>query len=284
MRTKLVQFTLMIASIILLCSWGEKGHQKINSSASKFFPCRLNRYKGWTEVLTQHGSEADNRKRYDPTEGIKHYIDIDAYTDFMETHKIIEGKDAAFNKYGIDFIKKNGTLPWVTDSTYKVLVRQFKAKDWEKVVLTASDLGHYVGDGHMPLHLTLNYDGKLSGQSGIHSRYESKMINKYIDSVTVKRSHIHRVHDVSRFVFDYMYYNYQYKDSLLNADKAAFEIANHEYNDSYYQSLWSRTKGFTEKMITGSSKSLAELIRMAWIEAGRPRMPRHIEVKEINHN
>jgi len=58
---------------------------------------------------------------------------------------------------------KNGTLPWVTDSTYHVLVRQFKSKEWSKAVLTAADLGHYVGDGHIPLHLTTNYDGKEQG-------------------------------------------------------------------------------------------------------------------------
>ena len=88
------------------------------------------------------------------------------------------------------FIKKNGTLPWVTDSVYQILVIQFKAKDWSKVLLTSADLGHYVGDGHMPLHLTTNYDGKFTGQSGIHSRYESKMIDQYNESITVVPSQI----------------------------------------------------------------------------------------------
>ncbi len=283
MGLKVLRFTVMLASVILLCSWGEQGHKKINSSTSRFFPHRLNRYKGWTEVLSLHGSEADNRRKTDPTEGIKHYIDIDSYTDFVGTHKIVEGEAEAFNKYGKEFVMKNGTLPWVTDSTYNVLVKQFKARDWERVLLTAADLGHYIGDGHMPLHLTVNYDGKLSGQSGIHGRYESMMINRYVDSVAVKRSGIHRVKDVMHYVFDYMYYNYQYKDSLLNADKLAFEKAGHDYNDLYYQLLWSSTNDFTVEMITGSAKSLAELVRSAWIEAGRPRIPRHIEVREINH-
>ena len=283
MRLNVLRFTIMLASVLLLCSWGEKGHQKINGSTARFFPHRLNRFKGWTEVLTLHGSEADNRRKTDATEGIKHYIDIDAYTDFVETHKIVEGENDAFSKYGKDFVMKNGTLPWVTDSTYHILVKHFKAKDWEKVLLTAADLGHYVGDGHMPLHLTVNYDGQLSGQKGIHGRYESRMINMYIDSLEVKRTRIHRVKDVRRYVFDYMYYNYRYKDSLLNADKLAFEKSSHDYNDLYYQVLWSSTKYFTVEMITGSSKALAELIRSAWIEAGRPRIPRHIDVREINH-
>lgn len=278
MEIKITRTLMMMALIILLCSWGEKGHQKINGSASQFFPAKLNNYKGWSEKLSEHGSDADNRKKNDRTEGVKHYIDIDAYQDFVEKHQIVESKDDAFNKYGKDFIMKNGTLPWVTDSTYKVLVLQFRSKEWAKAVLTAADLGHYVGDGHMPLHLTLNYDGKLTGQAGIHSRYESKMINQYVDQITVNRSRTRKINNVSRYVFDYIYDNYQYKDSLLNADKAAYEKANHEYNDLYYQTLWSQTQKFTNKLIAGSSKSLAELIRMAWIEAGRPPLPREINI------
>ena len=277
---KFANAVTLFALLILLCSWGEKGHQKINGSTSQSFPARLNRYKGWTEKLTEHGSDPDNRRKTDPTEGVKHYIDIDAYQDFIETHKIVEGKEEAFNKYGKEFIMKNGTLPWVTDSTYQVLVKQFKAKEWTKVVLTAADLGHYVGDGHMPLHLTTNYDGQLTGQKGIHSRYESKMLNLNIDSITVKRSHLHKVKNVSRYVFDYMYHNYQYKDSLLKMDMASFEASNHEYNDLYYQTLWRRLNDVTSVLITDSSKATVELIRTAWIEAGRPRMPREIKFEE----
>ncbi len=284
MKIRIARTFMMMTLIVFLCSWGEKGHQKINGSAPQFFPAGLNNFKGWSDKLSEHSSDADNRKKNDRTEGVKHYIDIDAYKDFVEKHRIIEGKDEAFNQYGKDFVMKNGTLPWVTDSTYHALVQQFKSKEWAKAVLTAADLGHYVGDGHMPLHLTLNYDGKFTDQTGIHSRYESKMINKYNDEITINRSHTRKISNVSRYVFDYIYSNYQYKDSLLNADKFAYEKANHEYNDLYYETLWNQTKGFTNKMIAGSSKSLAELIRMAWIEAGRPRLPRNIAFDETPQN
>jgi hypothetical protein len=284
MKIRIFQTFMMMSLIILLCSWGDKGHQKINGSAPKFFPARLNHYKGWAVKLSEHGSDADNRKKDDRTEAVKHYIDIDAYKDFVEMHKITEDKASAYNLYGSKFILKNGTLPWVTDSTYHVLVQQFRSKEWTKVVLTAADLGHYVGDGHMPLHLTLNYDGKFTDQSGIHSRYESKMINKYVDEITVKRSKTHKINDVNRYVFDYIYDNYQYKDSLLNADEFAFEKANHEYSDMYYATLWNKTQGFTKRLIAGSSKSLAELIRMAWVEAGKPRIPRNITFQESPQN
>ena len=274
---KFVTYITMIAAMLLLCSWGEKGHQKINSASAHYLPARLKRYKGWSEKLSAHGSDADNRKRFYQTEGIKHYIDIDDYQEFNETGKIVEGKQEAIDKYGIDYMKKNGTLPWATDSTYHALVDQYRTRQWNKVILTAADLGHYVGDGYMPLHLTINYDGKNTGQTGIHSRYESKMINKYVDSISVKRSRLHKIKDTNRFIFTYIYDNYQYKDSLLNADKFAFEAAGHAYNDLYYQILWNKTKGFTAKMIGNASKSVEELIRAAWIEAGRPKIPKVIE-------
>lgn len=283
MKDYIMRTLMMLALIVLLCSWGEKGHQKINGYAPRFFPARLNHFKGWSEKLSEHGSDADNRKKNDRTEGVKHYIDIDAYKDFVEKHKITEAKDEAFTQYGKDFIMKNGTLPWVTDSTYHALVKQFKSKEWAKAVLTAADLGHYVGDGHMPLHLTLNYDGKLTDQTGIHSRYESKMINRYVDQITIKRSRARKVKNVNRYVFDYIYSNYQYKDSLLNADKLAFEKANREYNDVYYLALWNQTHGFTNKMMEGSSKALAVLIKSAWIEAKRPRLPRKISFEGLQN-
>jgi len=237
MKKKIAKYFLMFTLLLLLGSWGEKGHQKINGSPSQLFRARLNRFNGWSDKLVEHGSDPDNRRRTDPTEGIKHYIDIDAYQDFIETHKIVEGKEEAFNKYGKEFIMKNGTLPWVTDSTYQVLVKQFKAKEWTKAVLTTADLGHYVGDGHMPLHLTTNYDGQLTGQKNIHSRYESRMISLYFDSITVKRTRLHKVKNISRYIFDYMYFNYQYKDSLLKADLASFNASGHEYGTKCYQKV-----------------------------------------------
>ena len=284
MKQRFVSSGILVIMLFLLCSWGEKGHQKINSSTAQFFPEGLAIYKDWSAQLTEHGSDADNRKRYDPTEGIKHYIDIDAFAGFPEDLKIVEEHSAAFAKYGREFILKNGTLPWVTDSTYHALVSQFKSREWSKAVLTAADLGHYVGDGHMPLHITSNFDGKLTGQNGIHSRYESKMINRYVDSIRVNSSAIQKVNNVRRYIFQYIYDNYRYKDSLLIADKVAFEKADNQYNDLYYQLLWKQTKGFTEKLIADSSKSLAELITMAWIEAGKPNLPSIIQVEKVPQN
>ena len=41
----------------------------------------------------------------------------------------------------------------------------------------SSIVSHYVSDGHVPFHAALNYDGQLTGQTGIHSRFEAELFD-----------------------------------------------------------------------------------------------------------
>jgi hypothetical protein len=273
MNSNLIRYSVLFVLFVSLCSWGDKAHRKINSSCVGFFPKEIQRLKAWAPILADHASDADFRKKSDKNEFVKHFIDIDIYDDFIQTHRITEGFAASCAKYGKEKVIKNGTLPWVTDSTYKALVQYFKTGNWNKAVLTAADLGHYVGDGFMPLHITANYDGQLTAQTGIHRRYEEKMIDRYIGQVQIKVSGIHKVKQVQPFIFSYLYANYTYVGILLKADSQAFEQAGKQYSAGYYETLWKKTNLFTEKLLEQSSKTLAELIYTAWIEAGRPAIP-----------
>jgi hypothetical protein len=276
MKLNIFRSCILIVLCISLASWGEKGHNKINSSSTSFFPNRIKNLKDWNAGLTEHASDPDKVRNGDRSEANRHFIDIDNFPDFVATHKIIEDQDAAKQAYTFAFMVKNGRLPWATDSTYKALVQNFKKKEWKNAMLTAAYLGHYVGDGHMPLHLTNNYDGKLTSQSGIHSRYESTMVSKFLTEINYKSSKVKKIKDVKTYIFNYIYDNYKYKDSLLMADKLAFTAAGNEYSDLYYQNLWKSTKGFTIKLLEDSSKSMAALIYTAWIEAGKPKIPLHV--------
>ena len=45
-------------------------------------------------------------------------------------------------------------------------------------MLYAAILAHYVADGHVPLHAVVNYDGQLTGQQGLHSRWEAELFER----------------------------------------------------------------------------------------------------------
>ncbi len=258
----------LVLSILLLAGWGRTGHLIINKSAVKFFPVEFN--FNWIQQLGDHASDADNRKSADPTEGPKHYIDIDSYQSFIDSNRIIQDYDSIVSAYGVSTVIDIGTLPWAIINTTDSLQAAFKREDYNKAVLIAADLGHYVGDAHMPLHITKNYNGQLSGQKGVHSRYESSMIDKYSSQISYSSDSISYVDNVSDYVFNMIYNNYKYVDSVLNADKEATTFAGNTNSDQYYQKLWGLSGNFTINLFKHASKSLAELIITAWINAGSP--------------
>ena len=276
MNSTLIRYFFLVALLVGLCSWGEKAHRKINSSCVEFFPKELNQLKAWAPILANHGSDADFRKKDDKNEFVKHFIDIDNYDDFNSKHRIEENFEKLCLKCGKAKVMKEGTLPWVTDSTYKALVQNFKSGNWSQAVLTAADLGHYVGDGFMPLHIAANYNGQLSGQEGIHRRYEEIMIDRHIENIQFKTSTCSKVENVQSYVFNYLYSNHSYVSSLLLADSQAYELAGRQYNENYYESLWAKSNLFTIKLLEESSKTLAGLIYSAWVEAGKPKIPANL--------
>ena len=55
------------------------------------------------------------------------------------------------------------------------LKKAFEEENLLQILKISSDIGHYVGDAHVPLHTTKNYNGQLTGQKGIHGFWESRL-------------------------------------------------------------------------------------------------------------
>jgi len=73
-----------------------------------------------------------------------------------------------------DDFSKEGILPYHMISMYYRLVQAFKDNDHEKILRLSAEYGHYIGDAHVPLHTTKNYNGQRSLQNLI------QMINKCV--------------------------------------------------------------------------------------------------------
>lgn len=272
MNSRLIRYCALIVILISLSSWSEKVHRKINTTSIEILPNGPKRLNQWSEFIGDHASDADFRKKSDKPEFVKHFIDIDNYNDFIKNHRIEENFEAACAKYGKDFVIKNGTLPWATDSTYQALVENFRMKNWNQTALTIADLGHYVADGFMPFHTTANYNGQITDQTGIHSRYEEVMIDPYIDDISLKETPDKKVDQVLSFVFDYLYANNIKIELILQADRDALMMSGGQYDESYYRFFWEKTKLLTIKQLRKATKTLATLIYTAWIEAGKPEI------------
>jgi len=250
--------------------WGGTGHSKISESSSLSYNQQMQDFLTWVDFITDHASDADYRKDTDPTEGPKHYIDIDNYNAFISTGQIPQTYDSVIALYGNSFVIDNGILPWATERTFDSLRNCMQRLDFAKAQIFAADLGHYVADGHMPMHITRNYNGQYSGNTGIHSRYESTMINGHISEILYPGYDAVLVNNVNQYIFDYLYQNYPYVDSVLIADDYAKTFSTNTSSTAYKDALWNKSKSFTIPLFQRASHALADLIYTAWVQAGSP--------------
>ena len=275
MKKVVIAVLLLILSLFIvqeIFGWGSVGHSIINRNSTKHFPSSMVGYASWSEFLAQHASDADYRKSSDPTESNKHYIDVDNYPEFF-TGNFPYSIDTLISRYGLDYVNQQGILPWATKATFDSLTAALQRRDWQRAKLLAADLGHYVADGHQPLHITRNYDGQYTGQRGIHSRYETQMINRFQSNITITPQSITYVNDQLDFIFNYLFEAYSYLNDLLRADSIAKSVAGNTNSETYYLTLWNYSQTFTKYLFQKASERLASLIYTAWINAGSPQLP-----------
>jgi len=268
---KVVLVLLLIAILPLnLSAWGDKGHKLITAHSLEFLKTKINLPDSIIKEIITRSVDPDNRKKQDPTEYPKHFIDIDFFPEYM-SGQIVLNRDELKSRYPDSVLVKQGYLPWATLDTYEKLVDAFKSGEKEKIVLYLADLSHYVADGHQPLHATINYNGQLTGQKGIHFRYEIEMVDAYLEEIIkgLVKFDIGAVEkkDLEYKIFDYINESNTYVELILSGDKFASKN-----KDKYFELLWNRTKYVTIESINSAAKALADIVNSAYIEAGNPEL------------
>lgn len=182
---------------------------------------------------------------------------------------------AALEKFGAAALKRLGTLPWRADEEFGNLRRAFEgfkrgsqygASD---AVLFASVASHYVQDAHQPFHASNNYDGQLSGQRGIHSRFERDLVEKFEARLNVAPAAPRAVSSARDAAFDALLASNRLVDPLLRADKEA--IGNRDvYDDAYFEAFFMKAKPMLEERLASAITATASLMLSAWEQAGKP--------------
>jgi hypothetical protein len=251
--------------------WGSNTHRFINRVSVYHLPGNMQLFIQDSSYFATHAPDADSRKVSSDTsmfaESPKHYLDIDEYPNF---HNLPRDFDTLIALYGWQRVKDNGTLPWATLWCLDSLTHQLTRGAWAQAYLTASDLGHYVGDAHQPLHATNNYDGGLTGNNGIHSRYESTMLSStyFLSQLRITPESVVYVPNKRDFIFEYIYHSNGLVDSIMHSDTYAKTQSGGQYNATYYNTLWARTGGLTLDQMQLGTKALASFWYTAWVDAG----------------
>jgi hypothetical protein len=186
--------------------------------------------------------------------------------------------DEAVVRYGRDFVLDNGTLPWRAQEIHDKLTEAFTQKatySRENIKFFSSVMSHYVADAHVPFHAAVNYDGQLTGQWGIHSRFETELFERYEASLTVKPGVLVPVSGARDFVFDTLLVSFPLVQPVLDADKAA--VAGRDaYDDQYFTLFFGKVRPILERRLSDAVTHVASMIAAAWERAGRPALPTEV--------
>jgi hypothetical protein len=182
---------------------------------------------------------------------------------------------AAIEKFGMGTVKRYGMLPWRASELFGHLRRTFEGFTrgsqygaTDTVVFSAA-LAHYVQDAHQPFHASINYDGQLTGNTGIHSRFERDLFEKFQSRLTINPAPPTPIVNPRDALFDTLLASYQLVDPILKADSEA--VAGKDlYDADYFEKLFSKTRPILERRLAEAITATAGAIMGAWEQAGRP--------------
>jgi hypothetical protein len=259
-------------------AWGFSGHKFITDRAIELLPSELRPFfQRYRTTIVEHSIDPDTYRTMGFTEEPpRHFVDMDAYGPFPFRDLPHDYKEAV-EKRGADFVTKNGTVPWRAEEIYNQLRDAFKqlstapyARD--NVKLFSAVLAHYVGDSFQPLHACLNYDGQLTNQQGIHSRFESELFDRYETRLRITPGPLATIPNAREFVFATLSDSFQQVETVLAADREAVK-GRTEYDDGYFSVLYEKAGPVMEQRMSGAITAVASLITSAWTDAGKPALP-----------
>jgi hypothetical protein len=253
--------------------WGGLGHRTIAGQYGASLPPGLSALRGQDAWVVTHVMDPDTRKSTVPAERYRHYIDIDAYPEYF-AGTLPHDRAELEARYGAAQVEQWGIVPWAIGEVVDSMTVAMAAGDWDRVRFWIADLCHYVGDLHQPLHCTLNYDGQLTGNHGIHYRYETRMLDLHAQGIVLDAGTATWLPDPVEAAFAIAGTSQQNKDAVLAADTEARAAAGGSITSgTYYAGLWSRTSGLTRARLSGAAQATASFVHTAWVNAGFPPVP-----------
>lgn len=268
--------------------WGFYGHKQINRLAVFTLPPEMiTFYKTHIEFVTEHAVDPDKRRYAAEGEAPRHYIDIDHYVEEGEDPFEVmprKWKDAV-EMYTEDTLQAYGIIPWHLDVMMGRLTRAFKEENLDRILRYSSDIGHYIGDSHVPLHTTENYNGQLTNQKGIHGFWESRLPELVSNEYDFFVGRAIYIKDPLDYAWETVEQSFRSVDSVLTIERELTkEFASDKkyvyenrgqmlvqtYSEEFSMAYHERLNGMVERRMKRAVLSIGSFWYTAWVNAGQP--------------
>jgi hypothetical protein len=258
-------------------AWGTEAHRYIMSRALDLLPAELKPFfEHYRAELVVRTVDPDTWRLMGWEDDPNHFVNfgLEELGPFPFA-ALPREYDAALQKFGADTMNRVGHLPWREAEMFGNMRRAFEGFATSSpyaasnVVLFAAAAAHYIQDAHQPLHASNNYDGQLTGNDGIHARFERDLFERFQSRLTINPAPPVSITNPRDTAFDILLASFKLVDSILAADKEA--VAGKDfYDDAYFEGLLTRVRPVLERRLTDSISATAGLIVGAWELAGKP--------------
>ncbi|MFY8020969.1 MAG: zinc dependent phospholipase C family protein [Bacteroidia bacterium] len=267
-------------------AWGFFAHQLINEKAVFCLPVELFPfYKKHILYIKEHAVDPDKRRYIVAEEAGRHFIDLDYYEKVSPIDTMPWTFKAACEKYTIDTINEYGIVPWHIQTMMNRLSEAFKNKNEALILKYSSELGHYVADAHVPLHNTMNYNGQMTEQHGIHGFFETRLPELFSSQYDLMIDRAIYLEQPLNFIWKGIEQGFSSLDSVFRFDKhlrlttpeskkMSFEqrgtqqvkVWSFEYAMAYHRLL----NNLVERRMRASIYAVSCYWYTAWVNGGQP--------------
>lgn len=205
--------------------------------------------------------------------------------------------------FAVDHLSEHGVLPYNLLHMQRRLTEAFYTRNAAAILRLSAEIGHYIGDAHVPLHTTKNYNGQLTDQVGIHAFWESRIpelfADKLYDNFVGVAEYIQNPQDYywkivlesNSLVDSVLQIEKRLKQTLPQDEQFCFEerlgVTIRTQCTAFAQAYQEAMRGMVEARWRASIQAVSSAWYSAWVDAGKPDLrkisfkPDEKELEEI---
>jgi len=252
--------------------WGPNTDRLITNKAVDVLPDEIRAYfEANRLILMQHVLDPIDAAKKNPLLSHNQFIRFEKYGPFpyAELPRDYRVASYKFSKRSLDI---NGLLPWSVGLYSQKLTDAFRAHNWDDAREAAAQLAYYVAEAHDPFNTTTNFDGHISGQTGIDSRFDTSLVDRYSQFFYVHPNEAVYVQDPTDHAFEMCLNAHSWIENILLADRRS-RAGLSDYTDEYYDRFYSQAGAVLVRQISDASTDVASYWMTAWVNAGKPQLP-----------
>jgi hypothetical protein len=294
--SRLIRFVLSATSLLFLAftaqaahGWEHDGHTMINKLAATTLPADVPAFLRTPvsiDEIAYLGPEPDRwRSAAEPelsaAQAPEHFINLETADALGPLpHKRLDFEAMVFAAGQRP--EKIGLQPWETDEVWerlKAAMREYRLlaasgqdtkPDEAAIIFYAGWLGHYVGDGSQPLHVSVQYNGWTGPNPNgyttshqIHHQFEGPFVaaNIHAPEVQAKMTASKLIEgDMFDAYVAYLRHTAVYVEQVYQLDKAG----------EFVGAGTPESRDFTAARLAAGASMLRDMIYTAWIDSAQP--------------